>query len=65
MTTFKHKNEEIIILRTLNGPITLNVTKSTHGDIKLSIKAPLDVMIYREDLSRCDDIGFNQGLLVN
>ena len=46
-----HTEREIIILKTLNGPITLSVTKSARGHINLSINAPKDVMIYREDLS--------------
>jgi len=62
MTTFRHKDEEIIILKTLNGPITLNVSKSVHGNIKLSIKAPVDVMIYREDLSINETL-VNHGLV--
>jgi len=51
MLTFGHKEKEIIILQTLNGPISLNITKSIWGNVQLSINAPTDVMIYREDVS--------------
>jgi len=51
MLTLRQQEKELIILKTLNGPITLNITKSISGKLNLSIKAPEDVKIYREDLT--------------
>lgn len=56
MFNIGHREKEIIILKTLNGPITLNITRSSMGNIKLSIHAPGDVMIYREDFSTCETL---------
>lgn len=46
-----YQEKEIIILKTLNGPITVNLTKSSKGKLRLSINAPREVKIYREDMS--------------
>lgn len=51
MLTYRHQEKEVIILKTLNGPITVNITKSMSGKLKLSINAPKDVKIYREDMT--------------
>ena len=51
MFTFERQTKETIVLKTLNGPITVNITKSITGNVKLSITAPRDVKIYREDLT--------------
>lgn len=51
MFNSEHMEKEIIILMTLNGPITVNITKSKNGQFKLSINAPKDVKVYREDMS--------------
>ena len=45
------REKELIIFKTLNGPITVNISKSRSGNVKLSITAPKDVMIYRENLT--------------
>lgn len=51
MLTFRHHETELIVLKTLNGPITVNITRSMSGKVKLFIHAPRDVKIYREDLT--------------
>ncbi|MDH5445401.1 MAG: carbon storage regulator [Gammaproteobacteria bacterium] len=54
MFHFDDNKKEVIILKTLSGLIKLDITKSVGGNINLSINAPRDVMIYREDVSVCD-----------
>ncbi len=51
MFTHDRHEKELIIFKTLNGLITVNVTKSVKGKVELSINAPKDVKIYRENLT--------------
>jgi len=48
MLTLKRRETEALILETSDGKVSVLITRSMRGKIKISINAPSNVKIYRE-----------------